>query len=196
MSAKKSMPSVLFYGADYLVGVIGMTWEEQGRYMYLLMIQQQKGHFDMLEVMPDVPEKVREKFVTDEDGLFYNERMEEEMQKRYDFVESRRKNGRSAKNQKNTNKLSTGKSVDKSSQPVDKSAYATPYDTPYAKHMLTHMDNDNDNDNDNNTSLKKCTKTSDIIEQAANGTAYEELDEQTKDNISKEVYEKTAKLLQ
>lgn len=201
MSAKKSMPSVLFYGADYLVGVIGMTWEEQGRYMYLLMIQQQKGHFDMLEVMPDVPEKVREKFVTDEDGLFYNERMEEEMRKRYKYSESRRNNRLSANNQENKNKLSTGKSVDKSSPPVDKSScvkhmsnICTDICQTYEKHM--DNDNDNDNNNDNNTSLKKCTKTSDIIEQAANGTAYEELDEQTKDNISKEVYEKTAKLLQ
>ena len=90
--AKKSTPSVLFYGADYLVGVVGMTWEEQGRYMYLLMVQQQKGHIDINAIMPDCPENVLSKFKKDDNGLYYNERMEDEMQKRYKFIKSRRKN--------------------------------------------------------------------------------------------------------
>lgn len=90
--AKKQTPSVLFYGADYLVGVVGMTWEEQGRYMYLLMVQQQKGHIDIDAIMPDCPQTVRSKFIKDAEGLYYNERMEDEMIKRYKYVESRRKN--------------------------------------------------------------------------------------------------------
>ena len=194
MSSKT--PAVLFYGADYLVGIIGMTWDEQGRYMYLLALQQQKGHIDINAIMPDCPGSVLDKFTQDENGLWFNARMQEEMDKRYQYSESRRKN-RLQKDKK----LSTSQTVDKSRQSVDNSTYdnhmkniCTDICQTYEKHM--DNDNDNDNNNDNNTSLKKCTKTSDIIEQAANGTAYEELDEQTKDNISKEVYEKTAKLLQ
>ena len=42
--------------------------------------------------MPDCPPEVYEKFVQDKDGLWYNERMELEQQKRKKFVDSRRKN--------------------------------------------------------------------------------------------------------
>lgn len=122
----KNTPSVLFYAADYLVGVIGMRWEEQGRYMYLLCIQQQKGHFDIKAVMADCPESVLAKFQRDEKGLYYNPRMEEEMEKRYRYSESRRNNAK-----KGAVDNSVDKSVDNFSKSVDKSAYANTY----AKHM-------------------------------------------------------------
>lgn len=122
----KSTPSVLFYTADYLVGVIGMTWEEQGRYMYLLCIQQQKGHFDLAAIMPDCPETVLAKFERDEKGLYYNARMGEEMEKRYRYSESRRQNAK-----KGVVDKSVDKPVDNFSQSVDKSAYANTY----GKHM-------------------------------------------------------------
>lgn len=119
----KSTPSVLFYTADYLVGVIGMTWEEQGRYMYLLCIQQQKGHFDLAAIMPDCPETVLAKFERDEKGLYYNARMEEEMEKRYRYSESRRQNAKKGAVDKSVDKP-VDKPVDNFSQSVDKSAYA------------------------------------------------------------------------
>lgn len=90
MSSKT--PSVLFYPADYLVGTVGMTWDEKGRYMELLCLQQQKGHLDLNAIMPDCPAAVKEKFCVDEHGLFYNKRMDAEMEKRYNFVKSRKKN--------------------------------------------------------------------------------------------------------
>ena len=85
-------PAVLWYPADYLVGTMGMTWEQKGRYVELLNIQHQKGHLDIKKLMPDCPPEVYEKFVQDEDGLWYNERMELEQIKRRKFVDSRRKN--------------------------------------------------------------------------------------------------------
>lgn len=85
-------PAVLWYTGDYLVGVIGMTYEEQGRYTYLLNLQHQRGHLDIMAIMPDCPQAVLNKFVKDEDGLYYNERMEAETLKRDKFVESRRRN--------------------------------------------------------------------------------------------------------
>lgn len=88
----KSTPSVLWYPADYLVGVIGMTWEEQGRYTYLLNLQQQRGHLNLDAIMPDCPEIVKDKFLIDDDGLYYNQRMDEEMEKRYKYVQSRKNN--------------------------------------------------------------------------------------------------------
>ena len=38
-------PAVLWYPGDYLVGTMGMTWEEKGRYVELLNLQHQKGLF-------------------------------------------------------------------------------------------------------------------------------------------------------
>lgn len=85
-------PAVLWYPADYLVGTMGMTWEQKGRYVELLNIQHQKGHLNIEKLMPDCPPEVYEKFIQDENGLWYNERMELEQQKRKKFVDSRRQN--------------------------------------------------------------------------------------------------------
>jgi len=90
-------PAVLWYTADYLIGVMGLGWEEQGRYAYLLNMQHQKGHLDIPKLMPDCPEIVYQKFVKDDDGLWYNERMEEEIRKRKAFSESRANNRRGGK---------------------------------------------------------------------------------------------------
>ncbi len=85
-------PAVLWYPGDYLVGTMGMTWEEKGRYVELLNLQHQKGHLDISRLMPDCPAEVLAKFVQDENGLWYNVRMEEEQIKRAKFVKSRRDN--------------------------------------------------------------------------------------------------------
>lgn len=180
MSSKT--PAVLFYAADYLVGVIGMTWDEQGRYMYLLALQQQKGHLNIMAIMPDCPASVLEKFTQDENGLYYNERMQEEMDKRYKFVESRRRNA-------------SGKVVDKKSVSVDNSPLAKHKQTTsgaYATALAGHMDNDNDNDNNNDKGNKSKggNKSSDIIALAVGGTAYEDLDAQDRARITKTTYEK------
>lgn len=85
-------PAVLWYPSDYLVGTMGMTWEEKGRYVELLNLQHQKGHLDINRLMPDCPPEVLVKFVQDEDGLYYNIRMEEEQIKRRKYSESRSAN--------------------------------------------------------------------------------------------------------
>lgn len=85
-------PAVLWYPGDYLVGTMGMTWEEKGRYVELLNLQHQKGHLNIERLMPDCPKEVLAKFVQDEDGLWYNIRMEEEQLKRSKYVASRRSN--------------------------------------------------------------------------------------------------------
>ena len=190
MSSKT--PAVLFYGADYLVGIIGMTWDEQGRYMYLLALQQQKGHIDINAIMPDCPGSVLDKFTQDENGLWFNARMQEEMDKRYQYSESRRKN-RLQKDKK----LSTSQTVDKSRQSVDNSTYdnhmkniCTDICKTYEKHMDNDNDNDNDNNNDKDNNKSNCKGSSDIIAQAFNGIAYDDLDEKDKARITRATYEK------
>ena len=81
-------PAFLFYPADFLVGVMDMTDEEVGVYIRLLCRQHQKGHIPE-SVIRRSPETVQEKFLTDNSGKYYNERLEEEIKKRRKYVAQR-----------------------------------------------------------------------------------------------------------
>lgn len=88
-------PAVLFYTGDFLVGTMKMNYAQKGKYIQLLCLQHQDGHLsedDMLSVCGDYDEKIFSKFVKDENGRYYNERMEQESIKRRRFVESRQRN--------------------------------------------------------------------------------------------------------
>ena len=88
-------PAVLFYTADFLTATQGLTLEEIGALIKLLCIQHQTGHLSEKTIKLSVGElspDVRGFFKKDENGLIYNERMEEEQKRRQSFTESRRKN--------------------------------------------------------------------------------------------------------
>jgi uncharacterized protein YdaU (DUF1376 family) len=119
-------PAFLFYPNDYMGGTMGMTFEEKGAYMDLLVLQFNKGAFSIdqaRKLLNGSFEKVwpalSEKF-TEADGKFSNKRLEDEKTKRASFSESRRKN-RTSKN--------TSKSHDNTSD----------------EHMTSHMENENEN---------------------------------------------------
>lgn len=86
-------PAVLFYTKDWLVDTMGMTYEEKGIYIDLLCLQHQNGHLPKRQV-EGIPEAVREKFKEDEDGRFFNSRMEREKKKRAAYAVSRSENGK------------------------------------------------------------------------------------------------------
>lgn len=86
-------PAVLFYTKDWLVDTMGMTYEEKGIYIDLLCLQHQNGHLPKRQV-EGIPEAVREKFKEDEEGLFYNPRMDREKKKRAAYAVSRSQNGK------------------------------------------------------------------------------------------------------
>ena len=88
-------PAFLFYPGDWLGGTMGMTFEEKGAYMELLMLQFNRGHMtkDMIgHTVGQLWDKLTDKFVKDDKGLYFNERLEEEKVKRIRFTESRRNN--------------------------------------------------------------------------------------------------------
>lgn len=88
-------PAFLFYPNDWIGGTMGMTFEEKGAYMELLMTQFNRGHMTLhmiAQVVGQNWEKIKDKFIKDENGLWYNERLEEEKLKRQNFSESRRNN--------------------------------------------------------------------------------------------------------
>ena len=90
-------PAFLFYSSDFLSGTMLMTDEEVGKYIRLLCLQHQKGHLkekDMLNICKEFNEDIFSKFKKDDEGNYYNERLEYESNKRKEYSESRRNNRR------------------------------------------------------------------------------------------------------
>ena len=92
-------PAFLFYPNDYLGGTMGMTFEQKGAYMELLMLQFNRGHMDGHMIGQVFGQNyavlwnaIKDKFVLDDEGRYYNIRLEEEQKKRKAFVSSRLNN--------------------------------------------------------------------------------------------------------
>lgn len=126
-------PAFLFYPNDYIGGTMGMTFEEKGAYMELLMMQFNRGHMTthmIGQTVGQIWDKIQDKFIQDKEGLWYNKRLEEEKNKRKEFTNSRR-NNLTGVNQY------TKKEVKKSG------------------HMTSHMENVNVNVNEDKNKSKK-----------------------------------------
>lgn len=126
-------PAILFYTGDFLNGCLDLTFEERGQYITLLCLQHQKGHLSEKTIrlsLGSVSVDVLKKFTKDEEGNFFNERMDEEIEKRAQYIDSRRDNG------------------SKGGRP--KKAYAKPY----GKAKENHSEDDNRNENDIINQLK------------------------------------------
>jgi len=94
-------PAFLFYPNDYLGGTMGMTFEQKGAYMELLMLQFNRGHMTkhmMGQVVGQLLDGILDKFEIDEQGLYFNKRLEDEQERRKSFVNSRL-NNRTGSNQ-------------------------------------------------------------------------------------------------
>ena len=118
-------PAFLFYPGDWLGGTLGMTLEEKGAYMEVLMLQFNRGHMEghmCAQVVGQLWDKIQHKFKQDEKGLWYNERLEIEKNNRKSFTDSR-KNNLKGTNQ-HTNKTGHKKG-----------------------HMTSHMENEDENEN-------------------------------------------------
>jgi len=88
-------PAFLFYSSDFLTGTMLLNMEQKGKYIILLCLQHSKGRLsekDMLHICGSYDADVFGKFVKDEEGFFFNERLSIEMQKRKAYSESRRNN--------------------------------------------------------------------------------------------------------
>jgi hypothetical protein len=90
-------PAFLFYPESFLLGTLIMPFEERGKYITLLCYQHQNGHLSDATIrllVGSFSDILKSKFKIDENGLYYNERLEIEIQKRAVFVDSRRENGK------------------------------------------------------------------------------------------------------
>ena len=121
-------PAFLFYPGDYVSGTMGMTFEEKGAYMDLLMLQFNRGHMNTHMIQHTIGhlwEQVKCKFIQDDEGLWYNVRLDVEKEKRKTFTESRRNN----------------------MKPKNKTKVEPSYETHMQPHMDSHMENVNENIN-------------------------------------------------
>lgn len=104
-------PAFLFYSQDFLVGTMAMPLDERGKYITILCYMHQNGHISEETIrllVGSISDMLRLKFKQDSLGLFYNERMDLEVEKRNKFTESRKlnglKGGRPSKDQQVTTK--------------------------------------------------------------------------------------------
>lgn len=89
-------PAFLFYSQDFYTGVADMSFEDRGKFISLLCLMHQKGRLseETIRLIVGSPSvSLKSKFKQDENGFFYNERLESESKKRENFVNSRRTNG-------------------------------------------------------------------------------------------------------
>jgi hypothetical protein len=98
-------PAFLFYSQDFLTGTYLMDNEQIGKYIRLLCLQHQKGKLtekDMLKICLTYDEDIFCKFKF-QDGVYFNQRLKDEAEKRAAYSESRKKNREKAKNEHNQN---------------------------------------------------------------------------------------------
>ena len=144
-------PAFLFYPNDYLGGTMGMTFEEKGAYLELLMLQFNRGHMTTHMIGHTVGQiwvKIQDKFIQDAEGLWYNERLDLEKERRKTFTESRRNNVL-GKNQHTKNKET-------------KVGHMT-------THMIGHMENVNINENKKDILLDNIKEYKELL-----GESYDE----------------------
>jgi uncharacterized protein YdaU (DUF1376 family) len=126
-------PAFLFYSSDFLTGTSFLSNDQIGKYIRLLCYQHQNGRLkekDMLKICETYDEDIFDKFQKDEDGLYFNARLEDEINKRKAYSESRRNNRKK-----------------KETQHQDMNNISLSY--------VEHMENENVNENINTDLIKK-----------------------------------------
>lgn len=101
-------PAFLFYTGDFSTGTQFFTDEQLGKYLRLLMAQHQHGHLtekQMMHICKSYDNDVFIKFIKDDNGMFFNERLEREILKRKNYSISRSNNKSGRKSTKNKDLL-------------------------------------------------------------------------------------------
>jgi len=93
-------PAFLFYSQDFYTGTVFFTDEQVGKYVRLLCLQHQTGHLEekhMINICKTYDKDIFSKFIRDDKGLYYNERLDAEINRRIKYCETRRENRLSKK---------------------------------------------------------------------------------------------------
>ena len=95
--SKEKDPAFLMYPQAFLAGTYFMSDEQIGRYIKLLCLQHQTGHLtdgQISKVLLDDDIEVFEKFTRDDEGKWFNIKLDKVMLERAEFAERQRINGR------------------------------------------------------------------------------------------------------
>jgi hypothetical protein len=87
-------PAFLFYSDRFVSGVQTMNFEDRGKYITLLALMHQQGRMDEETIrflVGSISDSLRFKFKQDENGLFFNERLFLEIEKRNKPLKLRKK---------------------------------------------------------------------------------------------------------
>lgn len=102
-------PAFLFYSQDFFLGTSTMSFEDRGKFITILCLMHQQGRMSeesICFIVGSISVNLKKKFIVDENGMWYNERLEIETQKRNKFTESRRENGlQGGRGNKKNNKI-------------------------------------------------------------------------------------------
>ena len=131
-------PAFMLYSQDFLVGVSDLTMEERGQYITMLCLQHQKGHLTKKNIqiaVGNVSEDVMNKFIKDENEMYYNETLEVVIQKREAYSQSRSENGKKGGRPKKEALKNHNKNQEET------------ICLPYAKAYENHIENENENIN-------------------------------------------------
>lgn len=129
-------PAFLFYSQDFIVGIQTMTFEDRGKYISLLCMMHQQGRMKEETIrflVGSISDNLKSKFCIDENGFWFNKRLESESEKRKIFTESRRNNG-----------LMGGRPKEK----------LKPKGKPKNNHMVNHMEDVNEDVNKKEKGVK------------------------------------------
>lgn len=89
-------PAFLFYSGDFLTGTMFMTNEQVGKYIRLLCAIHQHGHLMRSQVDSicggNTDECILAKFSQDENGHFFHEKLENEIERRKQHSEKQKEN--------------------------------------------------------------------------------------------------------
>lgn len=89
-------PAFLFYPSAFLTGTMFMTDDQVGKYVRILCAQHQHGHLTAKQMQTlcggIADEEIYSKFKQDDNGLFYNEKLEEEINKRKEHSTKQKEN--------------------------------------------------------------------------------------------------------
>lgn len=111
-------PAFMFYTNDFISGTQFFTDEQTGIYIRLLCAQHQHGRLSEKQVnfiCKSQDKEVMQKFTKDDNGFYYNIRLENEISKRKSYAESRSNNRKGKVKQEVTtkkHKKKTSKSYD------------------------------------------------------------------------------------
>ena len=88
-------PAFLFYSSDFLTGTYFLNDAQVGKFIRLLCFHHQKGRLTkehMIKICLTYDKDIFDLFTKDENGLYFNERLESEVNRRKKYSESRRNN--------------------------------------------------------------------------------------------------------